>query len=410
MSADPEATTELEALAALLVEVARELVPSAQCVITVVPPERHEVFRVIGGGGELAATLVGSEWSVAGTLNWRAMAESAVIETTAAREQSSGLPPVFAEAGIDCARLVPLRTGRPLLDGRVGLGVISFWRRGHEPFDEAERGCMDDLADLASLFIRRVELGRAARRSAEEEAEKLRQHAERMAGLEEVKSQFLNLASHELRGPLAVVQGYLSMIEEGALKGRQLRAALPVMSSRLRQMNMLVNEMLDTARLEDDRLQLVMMDLDLFEVTRGVVEGAGPTLGPGHRLKLIPPDGPVSVRADPTRLDTMIANLIHNAIKYSPGGGLVTVSVSSDHALGRVTVNDQGLGIADQDLEKLFTRFGRLATPENSHIPGTGLGLYLSRRLARMHGGDIVVASAVGKGSTFNLTLPVAGS
>lgn len=391
MLEDAEATTGLEALAALLVEVGHELVPSAECVITMVLPEQPDVFRVVGGAGVLAQTLIGTEWAVAGTQN-----------------QSSGLPPVFAQAGINSARLVPLRTGEPLVDGRVGMGVISFWRRGNEPFSAAERAHMDDLADIASLFIRRVELGRAARRIAEDEASKLREYADRMAGLEEVKTQFLNLASHELSGPLAVVQGYLSMIEQGALKGKQMQAVLPTMSSKLRQMNMLVNEMLETARLEDDRLQLSLMEVDLVDASQRVVDNSMLMLGPDHRIQVERPEGEIRVRADPTRLDTIISNLLHNAIKYSPDGGLLTVAVTSDGSLGRVTVTDQGLGIADADMPRLFTRFGRLVTQENSHIPGTGLGLYLSRRLARMHGGDIAVASEPGKGSAFTVSLPLA--
>ncbi len=362
---------------------------------------------MVGGGGVLARTLVGSEWKAPGTLNWKAMADGQVVETTDAQAESSGLPPVFAEAGVNTVRLVPLRTGTPLVDGRVGLGVISFWRPGHEPFTEAERHRMDDVADLCSLFIRRIELGRAARRTVEEEAIKLRQHADRMAGLEEVKTQFLNLASHELRGPLAVVHGYLSMMEEGSLKGRQLQSVLPTMSGKLREMNMLVNEMLETARLEDDRLQLTLRDVDLVDAARRALAEAATLLRPGHRLETDLPDVEVTVRADPTRLDTIIANLIRNAIKYSPEGGLVRVSVSSTGTLGRLTVADQGLGIAEADFPRLFTRFGRLVTPENSHIQGTGLGLYLSRQLARMHGGDIAAASVAGAGSTFTVTLPL---
>jgi signal transduction histidine kinase len=407
MSADPEATTELEPFAALLADVGRELIPSAECVITVVPPERQDMFVVVGTAGPLSPALVGSSWPVEGTLNWRAMAESLVVETNNAQQESSGLPPVFAAGGINVVRLVPLRTGSALVDGRVGLGVISWWRTGDTPYTDAERRRMDDVADLCSLFIRRIELGRAARRAVEAEAFKLREHADRMAGLEEVKTQFLNLASHELRGPLAVVQGYLSMMEDGSLKGRQLQAVLPTMSSKLRQMNMLVNEMLETARLEDERLTLTLREVGLVDAAKRVLDNSVALLGPNHRLETQFPAAEVVVRADPTRLDTIISNLVNNAVKYSPDGGLISVSVSQAGNLGRLTVRDEGFGIAESDMSRLFTRFGRLVTPENSHIPGTGLGLYLSRQLARMHGGDIAAASLVGKGSTFTVTVPL---
>ena len=407
MAADVEATTELEVVAALLVEAASELV-DAECVITIVPPDQHEVFRVVGGGGKLAKTLVGSEWTVAGTLNWKAMSESTVVETTSAQAISSGLPPVFAAAGVNSARLVPLQTGQPLPDGRVGLGVLSFWRIGDAPFTDDERAQMDDLAELASMFIRRLELGRAARKVAEEEADKLREHATRMAGLEEVKTEFLNLASHELRGPLAVVQGYVSMMEEGALKGRQLRAVLPTVSAKLRQINLLVNEMLETARLEDHRLHLSLMDVDVGALVERLVASVRMASDPGHTVKLELPADPVVVRADPTRLETIVANLVDNAIKYSPEGGRVEVTISMQEGVGCVRVDDQGLGIAEADFPRLFTRFGRLVTSENSHIAGTGLGLYLSRQLARMHGGDIAASSDPGRGSSFTVSIPLA--
>jgi signal transduction histidine kinase len=396
MSEDVEATSELEAVGGMLVAAARELIPSADCVITVVPPDRQDLFKVIAGAGTMASQLPGTEWPVPGTLNWQAMSGGEVIETTNAQQSSSGLPPVFAEGGVNTARLVPLRIGTALSDGRVGVGVFSFWRTGDEPFTDQERVQMDDLAELASLFIRRVELGRAARKS-----------SNRMAGIEEVKTEFLNLASHELRGPLAVVQGYISMMEEGALKGAQVKAILPVISGKLRQMNVLISEMLETARLEDHRLQLTLTEVELGTITRRAAGSCVSLLKPKHQFETILPTTEITVRADPTRLEAMITNLVDNAIKYSPDGGLVRVSVSRVGNLARVTVSDQGLGIAENDLARLFTRFGRLVTPENSHIPGTGLGLYLSRQLARMHGGDISVATRPGAGSTFTLTLPL---
>ena len=102
-------------------------------------------------------------------------------------------------------------------------------------------------------------------------------------------------------------------------------------------------------------------------------------------------------------------NLLDNALKYSPAGGAVSVRVSSEARSAVLRVKDRGIGIAAEDIPRLFTRFGRLVTSENSHIPGTGLGLYLSREIARMHGGDVTVKSEPGAGSEFTLTLPVAG-
>jgi two-component system sensor histidine kinase SenX3 len=114
------------------------------------------------------------------------------------------------------------------------------------------------------------------------------------------------------------------------------------------------------------------------------------------------------VRADATRLATAIKNLIDNAIKYSPGGADVECRVWAAGGRATVTVRDHGLGIAAEDMDVLFTRFGRIVTAENSHILGTGLGLHLARELMRMQGGDITAISTPGEGSTFTLWLPLA--
>jgi signal transduction histidine kinase len=105
----------------------------------------------------------------------------------------------------------------------------------------------------------------------------------------------------------------------------------------------------------------------------------------------------------------VVANLVHNALKYSPAGGEVRVSASrAADGRAEVAVADEGVGIAAEDLDRLFTRFGRIVTPETAGIPGTGLGLYLARDLARRHGGDVGVTSEPGRGSTFTLALPAA--
>jgi signal transduction histidine kinase len=141
------------------------------------------------------------------------------------------------------------------------------------------------------------------------------------------------------------------------------------------------------------------MDVDLGLAAKRVVESSAPLAGATHSFELEVAKTPVWVRADPTRLDSMLSNLVHNAIKYSPDGGLIKVVVSCDGTLGRATVSDEGLGIAAEDMPKLFTRFGRLVTPDNSHIPGTGLGLYITRQVATMHGGSVAVTSQPGQGT-----------
>jgi hypothetical protein len=257
---------------------------------------------------------------------------------------------------------------------------------------------------IVGLLQRRV-LGRIVRE---------REHGERMATLERVKSQFLNVASHELRGPLGVISGYVSMVKDGSfgsLDSVDMRRVAPVILQKVAEMNTLVNEMLDTARLEESRLTLSLTTVDLGEVLQRAVDAVTPLATARHEILWAPPREPVQVTADPVRIGIVVTNLLQNAVKYSPNGGVVQcfLSVDEENQLAVVSVWDHGLGIAEADLPRLFSRFGRLVTPQNSHIAGTGLGLYLARELSRLHGGDITVRSAQGEGSVFTLTLPLQG-
>ena len=273
-----------------------------------------------------------------------------------------------------------------------------------------DRGAVLILDDITER--KRLEEERQAAERAEHEATRLRAHARRMGDLERVKSDFLNLASHELRGPLSVLRGYMSMFEDGSLGKLTpgMERAMPVMVQKMREMNLLVNQMLETARIEDSRLILDIRELDLADVLREAEVIMEPLAAGVHELIIETPPEKVPVAGDQNRLTTIVTNLIDNAIKYSPAGGVVRVRLETDidGREARVAVSDQGLGIADKDRGKLFTRFGRLVTQENSHIPGTGLGLYLARELARMHRGDIHLESRWGEGSEFTLVLPLA--
>jgi PAS domain S-box-containing protein len=240
-----------------------------------------------------------------------------------------------------------------------------------------------------------------------QEAEKLREHANRLSQLERTKSEFLNVASHELRGPIAVLRGYLSMLEDRTISPEELHGVLPVMSGKLQQMELLVQHMLETARLEASRFELNTELVDICKLAERVVGGYRRFAQDTHSVTLSLPDEPIVLRGDPRRLETALANLIDNAIKYSPGGGPVRCLVAHMRGRAFVSVEDSGLGIADEARDRLFTRFGRIVTSENAHIDGTGLGLYLAREIASSHGGDILVESREGHGSRFTMTLPI---
>ena len=235
---------------------------------------------------------------------------------------------------------------------------------------------------------------------------------ERMTALEKGKTQFLNLASHELRAPLTVIRGYVSMLKNGLFGdlNDSGRKASDVMEAKVSEMNELIEEMMDAARVEEGGLTLRLVECDIRDIVREAVDVASAQLDASHRIALDLQDRRVRVKVDPDRTRTIVTNLLTNALKYSPAGGEVRCQVrSSRSGVARVSVSDEGLGITRDDMATLFTRFGRIITPETEHLRGTGLGLFLSRQLARLQGGDIAVVSTPGSGSTFTLQLPVSG-
>jgi len=312
---------------------------------------------------------------------------------------------VIASVGIDADRPVASISGQgdethqvvraPLHLGDEGHGTLAVVGGRFTPlFGTDEISQLRAYANSVSAGLQRVRV------------------TERMAAIEKNKSQFLNLASHELRGPVTVIRGYVSMLEGGLLGNlnERGRKAAGVMAAKVSEMNELIEEMIEAARLEEGGLTLRPVDADLREIARSAVATVAPLADSHHRVVLDLPERRVRVRLDPDRTRTIIANLLSNAIKYSPGGGEITCQVRARAGVARVAVTDQGLGIARDALPILFTRFGRVITPQTEHLQGTGLGLFLGRQLARLQGGDITVASVEGEGSTFTLQLPVAGA
>jgi signal transduction histidine kinase len=228
----------------------------------------------------------------------------------------------------------------------------------------------------------------------------------RIAALERAKTDFLNIASHELRGPMTVIKGYLTMLESGALGdiAPQARSVLPLLITKSDEVNWMVEQMIEAARLEEGRLALKTQRADIVELTDSAIDGIR-MLVSDHGLKVDLPAQAIEAIVDPDRFQIVVRNLLSNAAKYSPPGTEIEVGVRRNGNTAMVSVSDQGVGISPEDQSNLFTRFGRIES--GSPVKGTGLGLWLSREIARMHDGDLVVASQPGSGSTFTFSVPL---
>ena len=233
---------------------------------------------------------------------------------------------------------------------------------------------------------------------------------QRLLDLERTKSSFLNLVAHELRSPLTVLRGYLSLmrdLDEGGRRTLEARS-LPALEAKTIEMTRLVDQMVEVARLEEGNLHMRADRVDLVPLVEEAVEHASVLAEPANQVRSESLPEELNVVGDPDRIRIILGNLLSNALKYSPGGGEVTVRLAREAEVGRIVVVDEGIGVPLEDQIKLFNRFMRMDRPEVSHVPGTGMGLYLSRELARRQGGDLVLMWSSPNGSAFGLHLPLA--
>jgi signal transduction histidine kinase len=231
--------------------------------------------------------------------------------------------------------------------------------------------------------------------------------------LSDLKSQFISAAAHELAKPLTPIRGYVEMLldgDYGPLTDEQYDI-LWIVSRSIRRLVSISAQLLDVNRIEAERVDLVLQPTDLAALAEDLIaEFEAQFAARGQSLSLNVSAALPNALIDGARTAQIITNLLSNAHLYTPEGGHIVVSISPAEAAGflRLSVADDGVGIAVEDQEKLFTRFFRAGSALEARSGGTGLGLYIARSLVELHGGRIWFESQVGKGSTFHITLPIA--
>src|SRR3984893_3280498 len=227
----------------------------------------------------------------------------------------------------------------------------------------------------------------------------------------EAKTHFLHMASHELRTPITVVTGYLSMLSDGTLGAvpDEWKKPFEVLQDKTRELNRIVADLLEASRIDANALPRDLSRIDLRQVIEDARERALP------RAHLLDAEiatrltaDPVPVEADAGQLGRILNNLINNGLSYSVRPPRLSITVSGEGGRAVTRVADNGAGIAEDERERVFDRFHRSNEPAFRNVPGTGLGLYISRQLAEGHGGSLVVeTSTPGRGTTFALALPL---
>jgi PAS domain S-box-containing protein len=317
-----------------------------------------------------------------------------------ARVLRSGEPLLFADLPSDVRRqlvgdcdfrsamLVPL----PTRAGTAGV-ITCLGRSNRAPFDNRDLNLAQDLARRCSMAIDNAHLYREAREAIS------------------IRDEFLSVAAHELKTPMTSLRGYAQLLgrefERGDVpnpeRARRAAVTIQVQADKLAR---LVAQLLDVSRIQSGKLAVECRSTDLSQLVHDVVEAARPQLKQHTLVARVPDD--LTVTVDPLRIEQVVTNLLDNAIKYSPDGGRIDVSLSSSGGEVTFSVRDRGVGVPVEHRAHIFDRFYQAhAGGPLTSMAGMGLGLYISRQIVELHGGQIKAEFPKDGGTEFVVTLPL---
>jgi signal transduction histidine kinase len=279
------------------------------------------------------------------------------------------------------------------------LGLLCFLSRPGEPVRDTKLTALASLSSQLAVALRNIQYN-----------EELAQKNEELTHLDQLKSDFMATMSHELRTPLTSVIGYSDMLLSGVtgeLNERQTNFVSSILKNGEALLN-LINDVLDLTKIEAGRLELNLEAVDLRSALLGVLPVVKPRAA-DKRIKISTylPTEVAPVIADPAKFNQVLLNLLTNAIKYTHENGNVSVEARSQDGFIEIWVTDTGIGIGQEDIDRIFQRFTQVDSSASRTQGGTGLGLAITKELVELHGGQIRVQSKVGKGSSFIFTMPI---
>jgi signal transduction histidine kinase len=218
--------------------------------------------------------------------------------------------------------------------------------------------------------------------------------------IDQMKSELVSTVSHELRTPLASILGFTELMLQRELNPERRAKYLTTIFNESKRLTSLINDFLDIQRIESGLQSYEKKYIDLRPILEKVIE-MQQIHTRKHTITLDSDDCPLLMLGDKAKLEQVFTNLINNAIKYTPAGGVINVRACQEAGQLKVSITDTGLGIPKESLDQLFTRFYRIDNSDRREIGGTGLGLAIAQEIVKAHQGEILVLSEYGEGSTF---------
>ncbi len=401
--AERERSEQLDLVNTLIREIAGIL--SSQRIFETAVRRIHEAFRYpvvmigvpdFGAGLSRIAAAVGRD---PGAEGWGSFPLATGVTGRAIRERRTALVPDVSRDQ-DYVKVVGdtrSEVAVPILAGGEVVAVLNVESETVGAFNRGEVITLETLADGIGIIIRNAELYQALERT-----------NARLVELDRTKSELVNIVAHDFRAPLAGVLGYAELLEwkPDSPRDERIDSARAIVNAATH-MSSLVDKTLKTSRLETGQFPFDFGLVDLSATLQAVLDRFPQS--PRHSVTADVPEDPLPCWADRERVAEVVENLLSNAVKYSPEGGAVRVEVQRDDETASVRVVDQGIGIAREDMGRLFRPFSRVRSRRTADIEGTGLGLYICDRIVRAHGGRLWAESTPGAGSTFAFSLPLFG-
>ena len=300
--------------------------------------------------------------------------------------------------------------------GSLGYMIVGS-RKSGKPYNSVDAKVLETAADALSiavqeaLYFEKIEaFNESLRQSVDEATSKLRASNSKLQRLDESKDEFISMASHQLRTPLTSIKGYISMVLDGDMGeiNPQQRKVLEEAFASSQRMVYLIGDFLNVSRIQTGKFMLEKSQVQLAHIIKDEIEQLKATAAARHiTLAYTAPENFPVLELDENKIRQVMMNFIDNAIYYSPMETTITVSIVKHPRDITFKVEDQGIGVPKSEQHQLFTKFYRASNARKQRPDGTGIGLFMAKKVIVAHGGSIIFETREGKGSTFGFRLPV---
>jgi signal transduction histidine kinase len=385
-------TLELAPLLDMIIQIAAELTDTASASVMLVDKETREL-RFAAVTGQKSASVrpftVPMEGSIAGTV----AAENKPLLIRDARSDPRWYQEVDKATGFvtESIMAVPMQ-----VRGQV-IGVLeALNKRGETEMAWEDVQILTTLANQAAIAVENARL-----------VAELHSAYNELNELDRMKTDFISIAAHELRTPLSVILGYAMFLKDDA--SGTMKEQLDIVLQSAMHLRSLIDDMLNLRQVDQGQATLELETFSLQDLVSAVVdEIRSISEAKGLQLTLSVPEDPLMIEADRSKLNIVLVNLLSNAIKFTDNGGRIGVRAGGGDDAAWFAVWDTGIGIAQENLHRIFDRFYQVESSLARHYEGMGLGLSIAREMVELHQGHIKVDSVPGQGSAFTVTIPLA--